>query len=111
MDEQGVKEFRIKDAVTAVRNVFEFIRSDLIESVAKSSILRTFLAGITAEVKHMTRYKHIWDLRVCLDYIRGGPPSVELMGEQLMARGVVVFVMLVPCRQIGMLRMQVGKER
>jgi hypothetical protein len=30
MDEHGVKEYWIKDAVTAVRNVFEFIRPDLI---------------------------------------------------------------------------------
>jgi hypothetical protein len=111
MDEQGVKEYRIKDAVTAVRNVFEFIRPDLIDSMAKSAVLRTFLAGITAGIKHMARYKHIWDLRVMLDHIREGPPSTKLSGRRLLARLAAIMMMLVPCRPIGMLRMQVGEER
>jgi hypothetical protein len=72
MDERGSKKYRVKDAVTAGQAVFEFIRPDIVDSMAKGSTLRTLPEGITAGVRFLAKHKHARDLRVGVDYIQGG---------------------------------------
>jgi hypothetical protein len=111
MDEQGVKEYRIGEAVTADRNLFELIRPEMTETLARSALLRTVLSGITSGEKRLASFKHMWDLDIVLQYIRDGPPSRTLSLRQLQRRAAAVYMILIPTRPIGMLRMEVGKER
>jgi hypothetical protein len=52
------------------------------------------------------KYTDIWDLRVVLEYIRKGPLSGKLPRKELMRR-TAFLMMVLPCRPVGMWRMDV----
>jgi hypothetical protein len=68
------------------------------------------MAGITAGVKRQAKYAQMWDLEILLQHIRVGPPSSALSWTALLARAAAVFMIFIPCRPIGMLRMDTETE-
>jgi integrase len=81
-------------------------------TLLKESIMvrQAILASVTGIVRG-AKYRDIWDLRVVLEYIKKGPPSEELPRKELMGRTAFLMIVLLPCRPVGMWRMEVAEEK
>jgi hypothetical protein len=74
-------------------------------------MLRDSIRAALADVVRPSKYREIWRLEIVLDYIRGGPPSEQLAWVDLMERAALLFMIFIPCRPVGMLRMHAAESR
>jgi hypothetical protein len=103
--------YLIKEALTAVKAMFEIVNASLYQQLNKSQMIGDVLRASTTGVKKVSKYRTIWKLEILLDYIQKGPPSERLDWFSLMARAAAVFMIFIPCRPIGTWRIDPGSER
>jgi hypothetical protein len=78
LSQMGTPYYLGKEALTAVKELFEVIAPWALTLLRESFLVRqAVLAAVTGVVKG-GKYRDIWDLRVVLAYIKKGPPSEEL---------------------------------
>jgi integrase len=100
------QEHRIKEAMTAVHELWEIIQFQMAESM----MVRDAMASATGGTKRPSKYREIWDLQILIRFIMKGPLPHMLAAKDLMARAAALFMIFVPCRPIGMLRMNPRSE-
>jgi hypothetical protein len=103
--------YLIKEALTAVKAMFEIVDATLFQVLSNSQMIGEVLRGSTTGTGRVSRYRTIWKLEILLDYIRKGPPSDQLEWSPLMARAAAVFMIFIPCRPVGAWRMDPASEK
>jgi hypothetical protein len=72
MDKQGVKDYKIREAMLAVLELFKFVQRDkfrdLVVSCA-SGFLKMVSTIVSSKVRRAARCHNIWPLRVLLQHI------------------------------------------
>ena len=111
MDRLGVKDYRIREARTAVQELFEFVQQPKYASLVASSLLKSISTALSSKVNRAAKYHDIWPLGVLLRYIRNGAPAEQLVWKDLMARSAALFMIFIPCRTIAMIRMDCARAR
>jgi integrase len=76
----------------------------------KSLALNSALRAITAGVRRGSMYREFWDLEIMRRFIREGKPSESLAWLDLMCRAAALFMFFIPCRPVGMWRINPDKE-
>jgi hypothetical protein len=102
--------YLIKEALTAVKAMFEIVDATLFQVLSNSQMIGEVLRGSTTGTKRVSRYRTIWKLEILLDYIRKGPLSDQLEWFPLMARAAAVFMIFIPCRPVGAWRIDPASE-
>jgi hypothetical protein len=111
MSQMGTPHYLVREALTAVKELFELVAPRALTVLRESFLERqAVLAAVTGVIRG-AMYKDIWDLRVVLEYIRKGPPSEGLPRKELRGRTAFLMMVLLPCRPVGMRRMDVSGEK
>jgi hypothetical protein len=109
--QMGTPHYLVKEAVTTVRELFEVVAPWALTLPREGIMVKqAILAAVTGVVRG-ANYRDICDLRVVLEYIRKDPPSEELLRKELMGRTAFPMMMMLPCRPVGMWRMDVSGEK
>jgi hypothetical protein len=111
MNEKGIKPYRVKEAHTAVHAQGEIIQVGMAKTIGETMMVRTALANSTGGTRKGSKYRQIWDLRILVTHIREGPEPHTLAIRDLMARTAALFMILLSCRPIGMLRIDPRTEK
>jgi hypothetical protein len=101
----------IRESLTAVRRLLEIAIPGAPQQLRDSAMLRDSIRAALADVVRPSKYREIWRLEVVLDYTRSGPPSEELAWVDLMERAAFLFMIFMPCRPVGMLRMHAAESK
>jgi hypothetical protein len=110
-DEMNTPFYLIKESMTAIKELLEIAHPNSLLLLRDSIIVRQSLQGAMSGVVKGTRYRQIWKLEVMLRFMAGGPPTEELGWRNLMARAAFLFMFFIPCRPVGMWRMDVSGKR
>jgi hypothetical protein len=111
MSQMSTPFYLIKEALTAVKELFEVIAPWALLLLKESiMVIQAILAATTGMVRG-AKYRDIWDSRVVMKFVRKGPPSEELPLKKLKGRAVFLFMVLLPCRPMGMWKMDVLREK
>jgi hypothetical protein len=110
-DEMNTPFYLIKESMTAIKELLEIANPNSLLLLRDSIIVKQSLQGAMTGVVKGTRYRQIWKLEVMLQFVARGPPTEELGGKDLMARAAFLFMVFIPCRPVGMWRMDVSGER
>jgi hypothetical protein len=111
MSQMGTPYYLVKEALTAVKELFELIAPWALTLLRESFLVRQAVLAVVRGVVKGGKYRDVWDLRVVLEYIKNGPPSEELARKELMGRTAFLILVLLPCRPVGMWRMDVSGEK
>jgi hypothetical protein len=90
--------YLIKEAVTAVKGLFEVAKQGLLQVLQDSQIISEALRASTTGLKRVLRFIQ-------------GPPTEELEWAPLMARSAALFMIFIPCRPVGAWRMDPRLEK
>jgi hypothetical protein len=107
----NTSSYLIKEALTAVRGLFEVAKEGLLQVLQNSQMISEALRTSTTGVKRVSRYRTIWKLEVLLAHIRSGPPTRQLQWFPLMARTAALFMIFIPCRPVGAWRIDPRLEK
>jgi hypothetical protein len=103
--------YLIKEALTAVKGLFEVAKQGLFQVLQSSQMISEALRASITGVKKGSKYRTIWRLEVLLEHIRSGPPTQELEWFPLMARTAALFMIFIPCRPVGAWRIDPRVEK
>jgi hypothetical protein len=103
--------YLIKEALTAVKGLFEIAKEGILQVLQNSQMIAEALRASTTGVKRVSKYRTIWKLEVLLEHIRSGPPTQDLEWFPLMARTAALFMIFIPCRPVGAWRIDPRLER
>jgi hypothetical protein len=101
----------IQEALTAVKELFEVVAPWALLFLKESIMVRQAIQAATTGLVRGAKYRDIWDLTVVMEFVRKGPPSEELPLKQLKGRTAFLFMVLLPCRLVGMWKMDVSTEK
>jgi hypothetical protein len=107
----GTPIYLIKEALVAVKGLFEVAKQGLLQILEHSQIIAESLRASTTGVKRTSRYRTIWKLGILLRFIQSGPPTEKLEWAPLMARTAALFMIFIPCRPVGAWRIDSRCER
>jgi integrase len=99
--------YLIKEALTAVKGLFEIAKEGILQVLQDSQMIAEALRASTTGVKRASKYRTIWKLEVLLEHIRSG----QLEWFPLMARTAALFMIFIPCRPVGAWRIDPRLER
>jgi integrase len=111
MDRADTPQYLIKDAIPAVKDIFHLINTGVVLLLNANAILSNAIRSVTAGVKRGSKHRRIWRLEVLLDFIRRGCPTEELAWMDLMTRAAALFIIFIPCRPVGVWRINPRREK
>jgi hypothetical protein len=110
-DEMNTPFYLIRESMTAIRELLEIANPNLLLLLKDSLLIKQSLRGAMTGVVRGTKYRTIWKLEVMLQYVARGQPTEKLGWKDLMARAAFLFMVFIPCRPVGMWRMDVTGEK
>jgi hypothetical protein len=107
----GTPFYLIKESMTVIKEPFEIVERSVLALLKESMLLRQALRAAVTGMVRGARYRNIWNLTNLFDYLRKGPPSDQLSLKQLRGKLAFLLMTLVPCRVVGIWKMEVEAER
>jgi hypothetical protein len=110
MSQMGTPFHLIKEGLTAVKELFDAVAPWALLLLKESMMVKQAILAATTEMVRGTKYRDIWELTVVMEFVRKGSPPEELPLKKLKGRSAFLFMVLLPCRPVGML-MDVSREK